>query len=86
MKICTKCNVPKIVTEFNFLHPAKKDGKLRPDCKQCVHKRQAKRAVGIKNYRETLEQIKITAIKKGKLWLSCSENRRGSSEVRNSLC
>jgi hypothetical protein len=40
-KICSKCNKLKDIEEFNFHSPAKKDGKRRPDCKECVRKRSA---------------------------------------------
>lgn len=39
MKTCSKCGVQKPLFEFSFVHPAKKDGKLRPDCKECVRAR-----------------------------------------------
>jgi hypothetical protein len=39
MKKCTKCQKVLAEAEFSFLHPAKMDGKLRPDCKSCVRER-----------------------------------------------
>ena len=41
-KICTKCKCEKDIKEFNFFHPAKRDGKYRPDCKECVRNRNRK--------------------------------------------
>ena len=39
MKTCTRCKVEKVESEFSLLHPAKRDSKLRPDCKECVRER-----------------------------------------------
>ena len=39
MKKCSKCGIEKELEEFNLVHPAKQDGKKRPDCKACVRAR-----------------------------------------------
>lgn len=39
MKTCSKCGTPKTEKEYGLVHPARMDGKLRPDCKACVRKR-----------------------------------------------
>ena len=38
-KICSKCKKSLLLCEFSLHHPAKKNGKRRPDCKQCVRDR-----------------------------------------------
>jgi len=41
LKTCTKCGVAQDISQYSLVHPAKKDGKLRPDCKSCVRARTA---------------------------------------------
>ena len=41
-KVCSKCGNPFSLDEFSFIHPAKQDGKRRPDCKGCVRDRTRK--------------------------------------------
>lgn len=39
MKCCSKCKRSLPLSEFNLVHPALQNGKLRPDCKECVRQR-----------------------------------------------
>jgi hypothetical protein len=36
MKVCSKCGIEKEQEEFRLVWPAKQDGRLRPDCKECM--------------------------------------------------
>lgn len=38
-KTCSKCSLAKPLSEFSLVHPRKRNGKLRADCKECVRKR-----------------------------------------------
>lgn len=42
MKKCSKCEKLKPIADFSLHSPSKKDGKYRPDCKECVRQRSAK--------------------------------------------
>lgn len=46
IKVCTKCGESKSIDRFSLVWPAKKDGKIRPDCKDCVRERTS---IAIKN-------------------------------------
>jgi hypothetical protein len=39
MKTCSKCHRVLPLNCYSFVHPAKMDGRLRPDCKECVRNR-----------------------------------------------
>lgn len=41
-KICSKCNNLLPLSEFSLVYPARNDGKLRADCKECVRVRTRK--------------------------------------------
>lgn len=64
MKICTKCKSEKEKSAFSLLYPAKKDGKLRPDCKECVRKRN--KAKDKKSFKERMRQVKEKAVYQAK--------------------
>lgn len=36
MKVCNKCGKEKELEQFNFVWPAKQDGRRRPDCRECM--------------------------------------------------
>jgi len=61
-KICTKCNDPKDIEEFSFHHPAKQDGKRRPDCKECVRKRSALNySTFPEQHKKRMEKVRLKA-------------------------
>lgn len=58
MKICSKCGVLKDDIEFSLVHPAKHNGKIRPDCKECVRERSSRvRKINPTAYYERLKVI-----------------------------
>lgn len=64
-KVCSKCGVPRPLSEFSLHSPSKQDGRLRPDCKICVRRRGSARHEGNKevfNSRIKLIKAKAKAI------------------------
>lgn len=69
-KTCTKCGKLKSCTEYSLHSPAKKDGKLRPDCKECVRKRHTDKITDHLAFRAKLEQVKLNAIAQAKSYIA----------------
>ena len=66
-KKCSKCGNLKPLSEFSFVHPAKMDGKLRPDCKACVRERSSKwYAADPIAHQKRMAKIRTASIKRAK--------------------
>lgn len=60
-KVCTKCHKRKIIEEFNLVHPAKKNGRIRPDCKQCCRDRAKSHPKSKKEYKRMSDEARRKA-------------------------
>lgn len=66
-KVCSKCSLLLPITEFNLVHPAAKNGRIRPDCKECVRKRSRKHYTTYPElYRAHFKIVKNKARKRAK--------------------
>lgn len=71
MKVCTKCNNEKPESEYALVHPAKMDGRLRPDCKECCRERSRRQRTkdgGMVAFKVRMEAIHEQAIQTAKDW------------------
>lgn len=71
VKTCTKCGRDLEPKDFSLVHPAKKDGRLRPDCKKCVRER-SRRAYAADPQQQALRMkpIRERAIQEAKTFVS----------------